>query len=311
MQREPSNGRPNATPIRMIAIDLDGTLVHSSGVVTERNRAALRQAREAGIQVVVNTGRRHSYALRAIRALQFPQADAIITSNGAVVRTADGELLWRATLSLPLVHRLLHEMSDFRDALVFTFDLIGPDGADVPGALVLEDLDQLHRSISRWMEVNASSIRRVVPLEDAFTGQNPALPVQAMLCGTMDRMHAAEARLDESFAADVDCYRTEYPGHDLCILDIMPKGKSKGAALLQLAAARGVDAQEILAVGDNWNDEPMLRVAGTAVVLSNAPDDLKERALEQGWHIGPAGDEDGVAEILETTVRSQRAPANA
>ncbi len=55
----------------------------------------------------------------------------------------------------------------------------------------------------------------------------------------------------------------------------------------------------------------MLRVAGTAVVLSNAPDDLKQRALEQGWQIGPAGDEDGVAEVLETTVRAQRAPANA
>ncbi len=75
------------------------------------------------------------------------------------------------------------------------------------------------------MEVNAPSIRRVIPLNDAFTGQNPALPVQAMLCGTMDRMHAAEARLDELFASDVDCYRTEYPGHDLCILDIMPQGQ--------------------------------------------------------------------------------------
>ena len=294
----------------MIAIDLDGTLVHSSGIVTERNQSALQHAREAGIEVVINTGRRHSYALRAVRALHLPQADAMITSNGAVVRTAGGDLLWRGTLSLPLVHRLLHEMSAFRNALVFTFDLIGPGGTDVAGALVLEDLDHLHGSIARWMDVNAGSIRRVVPLERAFEEPGAALPIQAMLCGTMERMHAAEARLDQLFAADVDCYRTEYPGHDLCILDIMPKGKSKGAALLQLAARRGFVAAEILAIGDNWNDEPMLQAAGTAVVLSNAPDDLKEHALRQGWHIGATGDQDGVAEAVEATVRSQAAAVN-
>lgn len=303
MQNELSSGQP----IRMIAIDLDGTLVHSSGIITERNRSALQYAREAGIEVVINTGRRHSYALRAVRALHLPKASPIITSNGAVVRSTGGDLLWRGTLSLPLVHRLLAEMREFRDALVFTFDLIGPDGTDVAGALVLEDLDHLHGSISRWMDANAASIQRVVPLELAFADPEAPLPIQAMLCGTMDYMHAAEARLDQLFAADVDCYRTEYPGHDLCILDIMPKGKSKGAALLQLAEHRGLVAADLLAIGDNWNDEPMLQAAGTAVVLSNAPDDLKQHAMRHGWHIGPAGDDDGVADAVEATVRSHQA----
>ncbi len=304
---QPATKLPLEASIRLIAIDLDGTLVHSDGTVTARNRAALQQARQAGIRVVINTGRRHSYALRATRTLQLSHADAIITSNGAVVRTAGGDLLWRATLSLPLVHRLLQELQEFRTALVFTFDLIGPEGADVAGALVLEDLDHLHSSISRWMQVNAGSIRRVTPLEDAFTGPDAALPVQAMLCGTMSRMHAAETLLNEHFAGDVDCYRTEYPGNDLCILDIMPKGKSKGTALLKLAARHTIGAPQIMAIGDNWNDEPMLQVAGMAVVLDNAPDDLKEYAQQHGWRIGAAGDDDGVALAVEAVVHDRLA----
>ncbi len=299
----------NNEPIRLIAIDLDGTLVHSSGVVTEPNRAALQRARDAGVCVVVNTGRRHSYALRALRPLGLPPADAIISSNGAVVRTAAGDLLWRGTLSQPLVYRLLKQLQDFRNALVFTFDLIGPDGTDVAGALVLEDLDHLHGSIARWINVNSESIRRVVPLERAFTTGNESLPVQAMLCGTMARMHAAEDLLTERFADDVDCYRTEYPGNDLCILDIMPKGRSKGTALLQFAASRNIPASQTMAIGDNWNDEPMFRVAGTAVVLANAPTDLQAHARRHGWQMGAAGDDDGVARAIEAAVFEQMSAA--
>ncbi len=288
--------------MRLIATDLDGTLLHSNGEVTGRNRAALRDARAAGVEIAINTGRRHSYALRAVRDLGLPAEDAIISSNGAVVRTVSGDLLWRGHLELPLVHRMLEELLPFRNALVFTLDLVGPEGADVAGALVLEELDHLHGSITRWMDVNAASIRRVVPLESAFDGVDAPRPIQAMLCGKMDRMHAAEALLAERFLDDVDTYRTEYPGHDLCILDIMPKGLSKGAALLRFAARRGIAPEEILAIGDNWNDVPMLRVAGRAVVMRNAPEDLQRYAREQGWSLGAAGDEDGVAGAVEAAL---------
>ncbi len=289
-----------SSPVQLIAIDLDGTLIHSSGIITQRNQAALERARSAGIHIAINTGRRHSYALRALRPLNLPANDAVISSNGAVVRTVAGDLLWRATLSFEIVHRLLQELRPWRDALVFTFDRIGPEGADVPGALLLEELDALHGSIKRWMDTNAVSIQRVVPLEAAFAGSDAEEPIQAMLCGTMARIHAAEVVLHELFKGDVETYRTEYPGNDLCILDILPHGKSKGTALLQFAMHRNIPVSNIMAIGDNWNDEPMLRLAPNSVVLSNAPESLQVTANIEGWRIGPPADEDGVAQAIES-----------
>jgi len=94
-------------------------------------------------------------------------------------------------------------------------------------------------------------------------------------------------------------HRTEYPDRDLSILDILPAGCSKGAALLSLASLRGIAADQILAIGDNWNDVSMLEVAGTAVLMDNAPADLKEVARTSNWRLGLSNRDDGVAEAIE------------
>ena len=284
--------------IRLIATDLDGTLVHSSGTITPRNIAAVERVQKLGIEVALCTGRRHSYALRAAHRLRRNEGGVIISSNGAVTRTAAGELYWRCSLSLDIVVRMCAALHDFRNALVITYDRFQPDGGDATGALLLEEIDHLHGSIRSWMEINATSIRRVPRLEDALLDAGEE-PIQAMLCGGMKRMQRAERLLQEQFAGELDTYRTEYPGKDLCILDILRKGRSKGSALLQLAERRNVHVEEILAIGDNWNDEPMLRVAGHSVVLQNAPDDLKQHALQQGWQVGKEGDLDGFSEAID------------
>ena len=97
-------------------------------------------------------------------------------------------------------------------------------------------------------------------------------------------------------------HRTEYPDRDLSILDILPAGCSKGAALLALAASRGIDPTQILAIGDNWNDVSMLEVAGSAVLMDNAPPDLKLLAAARGWRIGPSNRNDGVADAIEAAL---------
>jgi hydroxymethylpyrimidine pyrophosphatase-like HAD family hydrolase len=92
--------------------------------------------------------------------------------------------------------------------------------------------------------------------------------------------------------------RTEYPARDLSIVDILPAGCSKGAALLRLAAAQGIRAAEIMAIGDNWNDLSMLEMAGHPVLMGNAPADLHAMALERGWQTTSANLCDGVAEAI-------------
>jgi hypothetical protein len=310
--------------IRLIAIDLDGTLLGDDGRVSPRNLAALRAAQATGIQLVVATGRRHSFAMRVLRPLGLDHNSILISSNGTVTRTLGATTSQQGISAGPIPSRLLARthlphatvlwlcahVAEFRNAFVLTFDRTQPDGEDSRGALVVERLDHLTASISRWMAANEPYLSQVTPIEDALADPSDP-PIQAMLCGTLERMARAEARLlehpgvvvsghpSESGPHELTLHRTEYPARDLSILDILPAGCSKGAALMTLAHARGIDAAEMLAIGDNWNDVSMLQAAGRAVLMDNAPEELKTMARGSGWCIAPSNRDDGVADAIE------------
>lgn len=302
----------------MIAIDVDGTLLGAEGKVSDRNRAALLAAGEAGIEIVIATGRRHSYAMRVLRSLDLPAENVLVSSNGAVTRTLGAALIDRTFLPHETSLWLCEHLDEFRNALVITFDLVQPDGEDARGALVVEELEDLHSSIGKWMDANAAYIERVVPIEAALNRRESEgqAPIQMMLCGRIDRMRRAEARLLEHpgvFAvgstalehlasARIALSRTEYPERDLSLVDILPAGCSKGAALLRLAELRDFDPAEIMAIGDNWNDISMLEIAGRSLLMENAPQDLKELGRAKGWVIGGHHLNDGVAEAIEAVL---------
>jgi hydroxymethylpyrimidine pyrophosphatase-like HAD family hydrolase len=313
--------------IRLIAIDMDGTLLGDDGRVSARNLSALHAAESHGIQIVIATGRRHSFAMRVLRPLGLDPDSILISSNGTITRTLGApasqqglsaspipsQLLARTHLTHATALWLCAHVKDFRNALVLTFDRTQPDGEDSRGALVVERLDHLTASISRWMAANEPYLVQVNPIERALADPCDP-PIQAMLCGTLQRMARAEARLlehpgvvvsghpSESAPHQLTLHRTEYPARDLSILDILPAGCSKGAALLSLAAARDIDAAAMLAIGDNWNDISMLQAAGRAVLMDNAPEDLKTIARESGWRIAPSNRDDGVAHAIESTL---------
>jgi hypothetical protein len=302
--------------MRMIVVDLDGTLLGSDGRVSERNLAAMKAAERMGVEVVVATGRRHCYAMRVLRGLGLAEESALISSNGTVTRTVGARLMERTLLPTRTAAWLCGHVEEFRDALVMTFDKVGADGEDERGALVVERMDGLHASIGRWMKANEPYISQVVPVERALEGE---APIQMMLCGTLERMRRAEARLlehpgvsavgvaprERTAGVEVALHRTEYAERDLSIVDILPAGCSKGAALLRLAKARGVGREEILAIGDNWNDVSMLEVAGRAVLMGNAPEDLKAEAAGRGWFVGRRHDQDGVADAIEEALAAR------
>ena len=301
---------------RLIAIDMDGTLLNSAGHVSERNRAALRSAEEAGIEVVIATGRRHSFAMRVLRELNLQQANALVSSNGTVIRTIGSELLHRSHMPVETARWLCEHVAEFRNTLVLTFDTVGEDGEDTRGALIVQDIEELRSHIEGWTKSNEAYIAEVQSLEEALDGDPP---IQMMLCGPVERMRQAEALLVEHplitavaasarHDAEIALHRTEYPGRDLCILDILPAGCSKASALERLVEMREISMQEVLAIGDNWNDLPMLEAAGRAVLMSNAPEQLKKLAGERGWTIGPSNDEDGVAVAIETALNIVPAP---
>lgn len=303
---------PKQNSIGMIAIDMDGTLLGSDGRVSARNLAALHAAERAGMEIVIATGRRHCYAMRQLRDLGLREENALVSSNGTVTRTMGATLLERTLMQQDTARWLCAHLEEFRNSLVITFDMTGADGEDARGALVVEHLEELNGSIGRWMAANEPYIAHVAPIEKALESE---APIQMMLCGTIERMRRAEARLlehpgvsaginpqEHTSRTEITLHRTEYPERNLSIVDILPAGCSKGSALLRLAANRGIDANEILAIGDNWNDVSMLEVAGRAILMGNAPEDLKETAAGRGWTITRRHDEDGVAEVIETAL---------
>jgi hypothetical protein len=282
-------------PVRLVAIDLDGTLLPTfAQTLVPRTAQALRAAQQAGIIVAIATGRRTNYTVPLLEGHGLRADTPLITSNGAVTRTLGGESIDRCHLEARVARGLCGLLREF-GAVVFTFDRPGR------GELVLEDLEQAHGRISLWVEANRNAIEVVKPLEDALPdGENP---IQGMVTGGLAKMKLAETALKAShWSTSCECVRTEYPARDLSILDLLPPGVSKGWALERLANRLGVDRKATMAIGDNWNDVDMLEWAGQGVIMSNAAQELRTMAKMRGWKQAPPNDREGVAVILERAV---------
>jgi hypothetical protein len=279
--------------IRLVAVDIDGTLLDPNFQISARNLEALRRAHAAGIEVVLVTGRRHTFALPVAEMLGFDLW--LISSNGAVTRSSQGEVFHRELLPAGTARKLIAEMREYRANTVLTFD------RESRGALVIESAEQLNASIARWMEKNADYIEYVVPLEKALSsGSSEPIArsdlIQAMFCGSITRMEAAQRRLAAAgMGGEITILRTQYEARDLCIIDVLNRECSKGHALERWARWRGVARRQVMAIGDNYNDVEMLEFAGFPVIMGNASQDLRQN----GWHLTLSNDQSGVAAALE------------
>jgi hypothetical protein len=275
----------------LIAVDIDGTLLNSQFRISEMDRQALRRAKQQGIEVILVTGRRHAFALPIAQQLGFDLW--LISSNGAVTRSLQGEAFHRDLLPATTCLELCATMQEFRGNMVVTFD------KESKGALVLERMDELTSSIRHWLEKNMQYIEFVVPIENALVAD----PVQAMFCGTIARMQAAVRALESAQIKDqVTVVRTEYPARDLCIVDVLNSGCSKGHALKRWADYRGIPREQVMAIGDNFNDLEMLAFAGTPFIMGNACEELKAK----GWPVTRCNDENGVAAAVEQVLTREK-----
>jgi Cof subfamily protein (haloacid dehalogenase superfamily) len=270
--------------IRLLATDIDGTLLNPEFKISEGDLTALQRAHATGIEIVLVTGRRHTFALPIAKQLGFDLW--LISSNGAVTRSLSGETFHRDMMPAETCLRLCGVMQEFRGNTVLTFD------RETKGAIVLERMDELGASIRRWLEKNMEYIEFVVPIEKALVTN----PVQAMFCGTMMRMSTAMRALEQAgMDGMVTVLRTEYPERDLSMIDVLNAGCSKGHALERWAAYRGYRREEVMAVGDNHNDVEMLEFAGHPVIMGNACEELRTR----GWRVTRGNHECGLAAAVE------------
>jgi Cof subfamily protein (haloacid dehalogenase superfamily) len=281
--------------VRLIAIDIDGTLLPSSGTtISRRNRRALQDAQTAGLHIVIATGRRHQYAEPVLEQAGLSPRTVMISSNGSVVRHFDGELIARNLLPVESARALCPALRPFGQTMVFTFDR--------EPSLVVESMASLHLRIGAWVEANRHDMVEIAPLERAF--DRDEAPIQAMLCGNIAQVRAAQQAIEGmDLAAAITMHRTEYAERDLGILDLLPPGCSKGHALGDYARSLGLEAAEVMAIGDNFNDQTMLEYAGKAVVMGNAGEEMRALAAQRGWPVIQSNDDDGVAKMLEPLIR--------
>jgi 5-amino-6-(5-phospho-D-ribitylamino)uracil phosphatase len=272
-----------APPFRLIALDIDGTLLRTDKTISPRTLLALRAARERGVRLVLVTGRRLPAARRAAEALGDVD---LVLHNGALI-VEDGQVLRCRPLPRELAARAI------RIGREMEADPVLHAGHRGEGRLVVEGVRPSNTLLAYYVERSNPDVVQVEDLVAALTED----PLQVMFGGRRELMEGLLPRLVDG-VGPVRIERTMYPESGVGILDVLAPGVNKAEAVEFLQERWGVSARETLAVGDNWNDVEMLRAAGLGLVMGNADPEL--RAL--GFPALPTNDEDGVAVAVEKYV---------
>jgi Cof subfamily protein (haloacid dehalogenase superfamily) len=267
-------------PIRLIALDIDGTLLDSSWQLPDANRAAIAEATRRGIEVALVTGRRYDFAMPIARKLDSPLT--MIVNNGALVRTHDGETHLCHLLPRETAERVLRATLPWREGAGVVFNRAREN------QIILEVMDTDNPIRSAYYARNREFLALANPLETCLIED----PIQVMFSGRVKPMREAEAALRAlTFADDFRLAVTVYESRDFSMIDVIHPDCSKGSSLAEWAALRGFAREEVMAIGDNHNDLEMLSFAGVPVVMGNCVPELKTF----GWHETGTNDENGVA----------------
>lgn len=280
--------------ISLLALDLDGTLLDSRGRISERNRIAIDNARAQGVHVALVTGRRFRDSQPV--ALELGLDVPLISHNGALTKHA---VTLQTVCVLPL------PVNAAREALQIGrrsgADALLSDDHEGLGVLVYDHIrggnTAAHKYIS-WArgihgdKEGANAVRQVASLED-YLDHDPIHLAFSGACAEMDQL---EEILRTELGSTVKILGTKYIEQDFTLIDIVNSAASKGAGVAAAAAELAVPREDIMAIGDNYNDLEMLLFAGTGVVMANAPLSLREIA---GLHPTASNRDDGVALAIE------------
>ncbi len=267
--------------IRVLAIDIDGTLLDSRARLPDAHRDALVEAAARGVEVALVTGRSYHFTKPIADLLPIPLT--LIVNNGALVKAKDGATIVRRTLDRGVARQVLETTAAYEDSVALVFDR--PDERQI----VFERMDWSHPNRRGYYEKNKAFIARVdAPLLEALTED----PVQVMFNGSVEPMRTLAATLRGlPIAGRLSVAVTEYELRDFSLIDVNGPGCSKGTTLADWVRSRGWTRDEVAAFGDNLNDIEMLDFAGTAFVMGNAADAVKAR----GYRVTGTHDEGGLA----------------
>ncbi len=269
-------------PIRLLVSDIDGTLVNKDKALTPATIAAVKRLRDAGIGFTVISARPMS-GLRPLLAPLGLEGD-VAAFNGGLIARADGTVAYHATIDADAARTAMGLAQGAAvDTWVFADDrwyATDPDGPHT----------QSEQRASAQEPVTHADMEALLDRADKITFVSDD---EAALRGLYDKVHAAIG--DRATVAQSQAY----------YLDVTATTANKGDGIASLAQALGVDLADTAAIGDQANDLPMLRRAGLAIAMGNAPDPVKAAA----GHTTRTNDEDGVAHAIDTLILPHGDPA--
>ena len=281
----------SASPLRLLVLDVDGTVTNSRHEVTDATCRAIARVRAAGIRVMLATGRRHRDALPVAERLGI--VEPLVTASGALVkRLGDHATLHRAAFEPGVLEGVLativaqgHEPVVYTDSFQAGYDFhcrtLAAAETAAPGGF--GEYLRRNRDVARI----APDLHERPPA-DAFAG---------FAMGPREPMATLEATLSDRFAGRLSVHTIRSPRYAEWLCEIAPTGVTKWSGVMRLAAAWGIAGAEICAVGDDVNDLPMVAAAGLGLAMGNARPELQAVAdAVVGLHDG-SGIED-VAELV-------------
>jgi Cof subfamily protein (haloacid dehalogenase superfamily) len=275
--------------IRLVALDLDGTLLDPYGKLSPGVVAAVASLRRAGPEVMLCTGRRYRTALPM--AMQLGLEGPIVTNNGVLVKDIEtGRTLQHAFFPTSLYADVLAEMRSFAPPLVYI------DAYHECTDMVTERVEEAHAFQQEYLADNTAFLRLVADLDHARPDNVIMMSAMADTASLMELRKRAVARLGDR----VHTHRLMNKSYQGDILEFLSPEAGKWAALARFAASIGIDPEEIAAVGDDHNDADMIAGAGMGIAMGNAVDAAKEGAE----HIVSSNAEGGAIEAIEKIRRA-------
>ena len=281
---------------RLIAIDLDGTLLSPTGHVTPRVRQAVLRAVEAGLLVCFATGRNWTES-RAIIAAVGHYDLAVFVGGAMVVDTRRGATLHR-TMMHPQLARDVCSLLESAGHAVCALQDTGTAGVDY---LVTGDAE-LNDATRQWMTVTDAIVHRVPKL----AGYLHEHTIRVGIVAAKDAVAGARQELLKRFGEAIVCHSLFVPAYDVEVMEVFDPAVNKWQGVLHVARHHGIQPEQIVAIGDDVNDIPMLANAALGVAMGNARPEVHAVADR----VIRGNGEEGLAEFLEELVETRVRPTD-
>lgn len=262
--------------IKLITVDLDGTLLNSKHQLSERNKKAIKKALEKGVQVVLATGKTRFAAEKLLEELGITSPG--VFSQGLIIYNGDGTIRTSTVMNKNILRRIITFAEDRG------FGVLAYSG----NRILTRRADEVADKIAEYGEPKAESVGALVNHLDT-TEIN-----KVILYGQESKMAALRWQLSKQLDGEIHLTRANVNG----ILEVLPANTSKGKAVMRVMKDLNIPPENTMAIGDGENDIEMLQAVGTKVAMGNAVQQLKDIADQ----VVGSNDSDGVAQAIEMFV---------